>query len=511
MILRKTLRQYISEINDNMIFCAQHFCTGSSLIFDSNRDATLLFHDYETWGIDPRYDFACQFAAIRTDSNLNIIDKPVSYFCQIPNDYLPHPGACLITGITPQQSLRDGMIEAEFARKIETLMSTANTCVVGYNSIRFDDEVTRNLFYRNFIDPYEREYKHGNSRWDIIDLVRACYALRPQGIQWPVKEDGSPSFKLEELTAYNDIAHAAAHDAVSDVKATIEFTKLIKEAQPKLFDYFFDLRKKANVNRLIQFDFKSPLVYVSGIISAKQGCTTLILPICAHPSNTNTVICIDLNTDCSIFSRLNESELRDLLYKNRTQLAEHEQRPGIKTLSVNKSPFLAPAKTLTDEIAQRLGINLQDCRNNLKVLMQCQDLSNKLSATFSHETEISETDVDAGLYVRGFPSAADKEWMKRVVNADPEQLTAFAETAPTLALKSQLLRYRARNYPQTLSESELETWQRHRQSRFNDGNKKTCLSAQEFHAALSDLAQANTQNAKKMKVLASLEHFLNDI
>ncbi|GBL03061.1 exodeoxyribonuclease I [Glaciecola sp. KUL10] len=215
----------------------------------TSNNATFLFHDYETWGVDPRFDFPCQFAAIRTDENLEIIGKPISYYCQIPNDYLPHPEACLVTGITPQQSLRDGLIEAEFAAKINRLMSQANTCTLGYNSIKFDDEVSRHLFYRNFFDPYAREYSNQNSRWDLIDLARACYALRPDGLVWPKKDNGTPSFKLEELSKANGIEHQDAHDAISDVKATIEFAKRLKEAQPKLFDYYYDLRKKQRLTR----------------------------------------------------------------------------------------------------------------------------------------------------------------------------------------------------------------------------------------------------------------------
>ncbi|HCG89461.1 MAG TPA: exodeoxyribonuclease I, partial [Alteromonas macleodii] len=189
---------------------------------------TFLWHDFETFGTSPQKDLPCQFAAVRTDMDLNVIGKPINIMSAIANDYLPHPEACLVTGITPQQTIRDGSNEADFAARIYQEMSTPNTCSVGFNSIRFDDEVSRYLFYRNFYDPYSREWRNGNSRWDIIDLARACYALRPDGINWPRREDGAPSFKLEALTAANNIGHENAHDALSDVYATIALAKLIK-------------------------------------------------------------------------------------------------------------------------------------------------------------------------------------------------------------------------------------------------------------------------------------------
>jgi len=155
---------------------------------------TLYWHDYETFGLNPGADRPSQFAGIRTDLDLNIISEPDEWFCRPPNDYLPNPEACLITGITPQRALQKGLVESEFIAHINQQFSQANTCVVGYNNIRFDDEVTRFTLYRNFRDPYQREWKNGCSRWDIIDMVRACYALRPDGINWPVDENDAPLF-----------------------------------------------------------------------------------------------------------------------------------------------------------------------------------------------------------------------------------------------------------------------------------------------------------------------------
>nr|GFC99807.1 hypothetical protein [Tanacetum cinerariifolium] len=113
----------------------------------------------------------------------------------------------------------------------------------GYNTLRFDDEMTRYSLYRNFFDPYGREWQGGNSRWDLIDVVRTAYALRPEGIVWP-EEEGRVTLKLERLTAANGIDHGQAHDALSDVRATIALARLIRDKQPKLYDYLFQLRSK---------------------------------------------------------------------------------------------------------------------------------------------------------------------------------------------------------------------------------------------------------------------------
>src|SRR5690606_28396234 len=248
---------------------------------------TLFWHDYETWGEDPSRDKPSQFAGVRTDENLNIIGNPVSFYCQPASDCLPKPDACLITGITPQSALEKGLPDYLFIKRIHDELSQAGTCGVGYNSIRFDDEVTRYGLFRNFYDPYEREWRNGNSRWDIIDMVRLTYALRPEGIEWPRKDDGSPSFRLEELTAANGLVHESAHDALSDVYATIALARLIKQQQEKLYDYAYRMRQKRQVANLIDLNSFRPLLHVSSRYPAAKGCAALVVPLAMHPINSN--------------------------------------------------------------------------------------------------------------------------------------------------------------------------------------------------------------------------------
>ena len=117
---------------------------------------TFFWHDYETFGRVPRRDRPAQFAGIRTDADLNEIGEPVMHYCQPAPDYLPDPEACLLTGIVPQTCLEKGLPEYQFADAIEAQLAQPGTVGVGYNSIRFDDEVTRHLFWRSLMDPYAR-------------------------------------------------------------------------------------------------------------------------------------------------------------------------------------------------------------------------------------------------------------------------------------------------------------------------------------------------------------------
>ncbi|WP_432463127.1 exodeoxyribonuclease I [Agarivorans sp. QJM3NY_33] len=425
---------------------------------------TFLFHDYETFGIHPGRDRPCQFAAIRTDLELNPIGEPIELFCQPANDYIPQPQACLVTGITPQQALQKGMIESEFIDKINQEFSQPGTCGVGYNSIRFDDEVTRYTLFRNFLDPYEREWKNGNSRWDLIDMVRACYALRPDGIEWPTDANGIVSFRLELLTAANGLSHANAHDAVSDVYATIAMAKLIKDKQPKLFSYLLNMRNKKVVAEKFDLLNNKPLVHISGMFGATQGCASWILPIAWHPVNKNAMIVVDLNQDASVLLALNAEQINQRLYTARANLAADELPIPVKLVHTNKCPVLAPASTLTPERAEQLGLNRSQCRQSLDLLVNNKLLiQEKLNQVFSLESEFAEDDnPDTSLY-RGFVGNADKNLMQVLRDSDPNLISKERFQFADPRLNRLLLRFKARNYPECLSEDELQQWQAHRQ------------------------------------------------
>jgi exodeoxyribonuclease-1 len=472
---------------------------------------SIFWHDYETWGANPQKDHPCQFAGIRTDHELNIIGKPVNWFCQIPNDYLPHPQACLITGITPQQSIRDGMIEAEFIKKIAEQFNQHGTCGAGYNSLRFDDEISRYTFYRNFHDPYAREWKNGNSRWDIIDLVRTCYALRPEGIVWPEKEDGSPSFKLEDLAKANDLGHESAHDAMSDVYATIALAKLVKDKQPKLYDYLFQLRDKNKIVEQLNFDTLTPYVHISSKLPALNGCATWIVPIAFHPNNKNAVIVVNLALDTEPLFDLSVEQLRNKLYQPTSMLKVGEQRIGLKLIHINKCPVIAPAKSITQDNAQRLGLDREQCLAHLKRLQNTDGLRQKLVQVFDQIPEPKSLDADHSLYSGGFFSHHDRQLMDQIIAMGPykaaEQSWPFEDTR----LKTLFFRYRARNTPTLLDYDESQRWQQHRKFRLLDPASPASIKLSEYMLEIEQLLQRYSQDSNKTAILNALVHYAENL
>jgi len=435
-------------------------------VTDSAAQPTFLFHDYETFGTRPALDRPAQFAAIRTDLDFNIIGEPEVFYCKPADDYLPQPEAVLITGITPQIAAARGTNEADFAKRIHDLFTVPNTCVVGYNNVRFDDEVTRNIFYRNFYDPYAWSWQNHNSRWDLLDVMRACYALRPEGINWPENDDGLPSFRLEHLTVANGIEHANAHDAMADVYATIAMAKLVKARQPRLFEYLYSYRVKQKLATLIDIPQMKPLVHVSGMFGAWRGNTSWVAPLAWHPQNRNAVIMVDLAGDMAPLLELDADALRERLYTAKADLGDDSPVP-IKLVHLNKCPILAQANTLRPEDADRLGINRTRCLENLKLLRERPDVRENVVALYADaEPFVPSDDVDAQLY-NGFFSDADRAAMQIVLQTDPQNLPALDISFVDKRIEKLLFNYRARNFPGTLDHEEQQRWLRHRQARFS--------------------------------------------
>lgn len=471
---------------------------------------TIYWHDYETFGVDPRRDRASQFAGLRTDEDLNIIGEPLVMYCKPSPDMLPHPAACMVTGISPYKALEEGLPEAQFIARIYQEFSQAQSCVAGYNSLRFDDEVTRQLLYRNFYDPYEREWKNGNSRWDIIDMVRLCYALRPDGIVWPRKEDGSPSFRLEELTAANDIAHEAAHDALSDVTATIAMAKLIKEKQPKLYAYAFGLRNKKKVQEQLDIISKTPVLHVSSMYPAAQGCLALVAPLTQHPADKNGVIVYDLREDPRQWMDLSVEQIQQRLFTKQEDLPEGVKRIALKVLHINRCPIVASKALLTDALALQYHIDAERAREYWQLLLQHPQAIAKVASAFDrvHEDRPGDDDPDYMIYSGGFFGAQDKQAMAQIRSATAAQLSVWPVSFVDQRLVTLLFRYRARNFPSTLGPEERTQWQAFCQQRLARPNDVRAAGAtsQVYFSEIAKLREDH-QDPRTITLLDALDAY----
>lgn len=473
--------------------------------------ASFFWHDYETFGIDSRRDRPSQFAGIRTTLALEPVGEPLSFYCRPAPDVLPRPLSCLITGITPQQAERDGLTEAEFAARVHEELSAPGTCGVGFNSIRFDDEFTRNLLYRNFFDPYEREWKDGNSRWDIIDLARMAFALRPEGTEWPRREDGAPSFKLEDLAAANGLTHLRAHDALSDVHATLGLARLLRQHQPRLWDFYFGLRQKQRVLELLDWSHLTPVLHISSRYAAERGCVAMVAPLTVHPDQQNKVIVYDLDVDPAPLLELDADEIADRVFTPRDALPEDVERIPLKAVSINKSPALAPLSALRDVDTQRVNLNVERAEKHLEMLRAGKNVAEKCRRVFATQRgEQERLDPELAIY-SGFACDADRKSFAKVRATPPHLLNAADFGFKDWRCEELMFRYRARNFPETLNSDEHERWAHFRRSRLTASSPLTTITLDEFFGEIAQARLDPSNVGPRAVVLDRLEEWGRDL
>ena len=433
-------------------------------------EPTFFWHDYETFGRDPRRDRAVQFAGVRTDAALNEIAEPVMLHCRPAPDSLPDPESVLLTGILPQHALQHGVAEHEFAATIERELGRDGTIGVGYNSIRFDDEVTRFLFWRSLIDPYAREWQNGCGRWDLLDVARCTWSLRPEGIEWPSytegKMAGRPSFRLEHLTQANGLAHESAHDALSDVRATLGLARLIKARQPRLWDFCLKLHKKDAV--WAEIGSGRPFVHLSSRYPVERGCLAIVWPLAAHPNNKNELIVWDLAQDPRELQALDADAVRRRLFTRQDELPEGELRLPIKTIHVNKSPIVVGKLSTVKGVAPRWGLDVEQALRHAEYAAALGRTLDGLWPQVYNRPQGPAPDVDEDLY-GGFVGNEDRRTLQRLRELQPGQLATKRPAFHDGRLAELLFRYRARNFSDTLSDEESARWQRHCAERLHQG------------------------------------------
>ena len=409
---------------------------------------TFFFYDLETSGLYAREDRIMQFAGQRTSLELEPIGEPVNVLVKMTDDALPSPFAIQVTGITPQMTLMDGISEAEFCKYVTEEVFTPETVVVGYNTVRFDDEFMRATMWRNFYDPYEWEWKDGRSRWDMLDVVRLTRALRPEGINWPFTEEGKPTNRLELLTKLNGLSHEHAHDALSDVYATIAVAKLIREKQPKLFEYLFKMRGKNDVKKLVNLEDKKPFVYASGRYSSEHNKTTVVFPLTSG-RNGNVLV-------------------YDLRHSFKDLPKEGSVFPIVKELCLNKCPAVAPLSVLdSGDGWQKIDLDKEIVERNLEELLKHPEFAEQMRSEYENRPEFPPSiEPEAAIY-DGFLNDTDRIKVSAVRNADKRTLADFHPDFIDERLPELLLHYKGRNFPDCLSESEAEAYEEYRQNRLN--------------------------------------------
>lgn len=446
-----------------------------------------------------------QFAGQRTDMELNPIGEPFNLLIKMTPEVVPEPDAVMVTGITPQATLQDGVTEAEFLKVFFEEVVKPETVFLGYNTVRFDDEFMRFLLYRNYYDAYEWQWCDRCSRWDLLDVVRMTRALRPEGIEWPFNEAGKATNRLELLTTANGLAHEQAHDALNDVHATIAVARLIRDKQPKLFDYLLGCRHKKEVEKLACEDGQ-PFVYACGRYPAESQKTTVAIKV-GETTNPGGCLVYDLRHDPAEFLAMMPQQLAERWEWTRDEAVVPKRLP-VKELKFNRCPAVAPLGVLDAAAQERIGLDMPTVQRHIKLLQTTPGFTDKLQAALRIREERRKdfwprSDEAEGRLYDDLVSNDDKKLFKSVRAARPEDLIKLSDHIEDERLREMLPRYKARNYPDSLTAEERSDWETYVRERLMAGGPNGRLG--KFFNRLTELAADQELDADKRYLLEELQ------
>ena len=389
---------------------------------------TYLFYDIETTGLNKSFDQVVQFAAIRTDKDLNFLES-YEYKVKLNKDVIPSPYA-LITHRIGISDLDDGLTEYEAIKKIHKLLNEPNTISLGYNTLGFDDEFLRFSFYRNLLTPYTHQFANNCKRMDIFPIAVMFHLFKNEIIKWP-KLEGKTSLKLEQLNFANKLASGQAHDAMVDVKATLALAKLFFQ-EKNMWDYLADFfNKHVDLKRVADLKDQMALV-LDGFFGADNfyQCPAILLGNHLHYKNQ------------LLWLRLDTEDLTKTTIDNVKET----------TRVINKKPgepsFILPMK---DRFVKLSKERLELAQKNLKWL---HDNPKKYDIIANHYKEYKHptyenTDIDASLYLNGFMSQTEQRFCDNFHKSTIEEKIKMTKDLNSSNIKTISERVLARNFNQS--------------------------------------------------------------
>ncbi len=458
---------------------------------------TFFWYDYETWGKNPMHDRVVQFGGLRTDENLEQIGDTIELKCQPGLDCPIGPGAIRVHGIMPMEAQNTGLPEGEFASRIHKELRKKGTCSVAYNGMSFDHEFTRVLFYRNLYDPYEWAWKDGNTYWDTVEVMRAAFLLRPDALKnWPKKENGTPSFKLGDLSEANLASEELhpSHDAVTDSIHMWKVAKIIRERAPEFWEYALELRHKKNTQKLM--DRGEPVLHVVGGIPTKRYCSTLLSNLGVYGRNSNEYFAFDLFHDPTPFLKP---------FQQWTPEDKLAARRAIVSFKTNRSPFLCRWKwvgNLTElslkQLLNKMNLNESEVQGRHDRIQEflAQDSATPFSEYIQQRESESEyryssyqTDPDEAIY-DGFITDQDRNLMNQVLregaNFDWRSIKSQDSRVEPL-----IFRYIARNYPESMDDAGTNRWKAYCRKRQLESKQSRRVTADQiFSYELRDFSES---------------------
>jgi len=437
------------------------------------------FFDLETTGVSPAFDQPLQFAAILTDAQFREVER-VDLRCQIAPHIIPSPHALAVTGLRPTDLVDPNLPTLfEFSQTIADLIGRWSPAIwTGFNSIQFDEEMLRQMFYQNLqADIFATQF-NGNTRLDIMTAVFAVWHRRPDLLHWPVDDTGRVRFKLDQLAPQNGFEHHNAHDALGDVEATIHLARLIAQRDPALWQELLEARDKSNIKaRFVGFQ---PVAFISRFGGGPP--TAMTVCFCGYGrENSNQAIVFDIGTNNPAdWLAADEARLISMM----------EAAPGsVRTVSINKAPALLALPDPAPELVHRAGL-----------IASAPEFRARLVSAMAQRFPKRETAQVAAVEKRifeGFYSHADKALLREFQTADwrrRQELVASFSDPRLRQLGRRLVAFYAPELLTQEARQQFAEWQIGRWSA-PDSAETEWMTVEKARIAIEELRETGNQAA----------------
>lgn len=485
-----------------------------------------VFHDFETFNFSPIGGSPSQWAAIKTNSEFSQ-EGETNVFCKTYKDTLPEIEACLVTKHSPN-SVNNGensFCEFEFAQNVHRFITqSSNTTIIGYNSLSFDDEWLRQMFYRNLLPAYDWHFANNNSRYDGLLLLRAVFALRPHLLEWPFvvdKDDETKSrvsLKLENLSKANNLEHLSAHDALSDVVVLKQLMSIIKEKDPDFFELALNVKNKHYIRALMEKeDSKKGLLYISNFES-EHNFVGFVIPLFPS-SDPNVYWAWDAKVDPQTVLSLSNDDKKNLMIMKKDEMqALGLYKKGLVKIKLNSLPNLFPKTAYDKSLAGDNGLAeiKKDISHNISVLNGCMDDIKSLVALIELNKPVYEEkqDYECALYSGGFITNEEKKFSQVfLAKGDWESRYIHVKNhCPTARMEALSLRLIGRNCPSVLNEEDAAEWLKYLKQRYEAKSenmptpldKSSPLTISENILKLDNLLLEHNTDSEEYKVISEV-------
>ncbi len=457
---------------------------------------TYIFYDTETTGKITAFDQILQFAAIKTDADLNVLDT-FDVRCRLLPYIVPSPGALLVTGTTVADITACRLSHFEMMRLVHAQMhrwSQNGSIFVGWNNMRFDEALLRQAYYQTLLPVYQTN-TNGNGRADMMRMAQVVSACAPHCLAIPIQPDGKRAFKLGLMAAANDVALDKAHDALADANATLGIARLIRQRAPAVWDALMVNARKSSPLRLLQSE---PLMLLCEYFG--NPFNSIVSPLAANAGNANEWALFDLQYDPALFLDVGDADLCEAI-DGATKV--------IRRVSINAQPGLLPIGYAPDDV---LGgrQSLETYQARAQAIREHPEFRRRISRLLAarYEGRAEPAHVEQRIY-SGFPSNADQTCMHAFHSQGWEDRVGIIREIEDERYRQIAQRIVAIERPDLLADAQRQRWGSWRRERFLTNEKVPWMTVASALEEFADVSQGATPAQQAQ--LADLERFLNGL